>query len=401
MHPLMKHVHRLSVQIGPRGSGTEQEARAAAWLVQKFKTLGYHVSVNEFKTVGSFSYVQLLFFGGILAAFGLSFVQPLLAALLALLLLALYILDVETRFSLAPFAAKQTSQNIRAWFEEDATSYIRETANEERPDSIVIMAHYDSSRAALNFHPKMVKGFRSSFFLVFASLTAITFFLVLRSIPVFSPWEAGLVWASVPFAVYLGIVMLMLAHRELFCSYTPGANDNASGVAVLLGIAARLKKHPVPGLNVEFVATGAEEAGTFGCLEYIKQYGLEGKTFINLDNLGKGRLFAAEAEGILRHYAADPELLAQVRSVVKYAPALPVETRPYRLLTTDATPILTRGGRAVSIMACDDDGLLPNWHWVTDTAAHVEPQNLKLAEELVYRILQERGRVFHDTETTG
>lgn len=401
MHPLMKHVHRLSVQIGPRGSGTPREAEAADWLVQRFKAMGYQASVNTFRTVGSFSYVQMFFFGGILAAFGLSFVHPLLGVLLALPLLVLYVLDVETRFSIAPYFAKRASQNIRAWREDDATSHIRITGDEERLDSIVIMAHYDSSRAALNFHPKMVKGFRSSFFLVFASLAAITFFLVLRSIPALAPWETPLTWASVPFAAYLVIVLLMLAHRELFCQYTPGANDNASGVAVMLGVAARLAKHPLPGLNVEFVATGAEEAGTFGCLDYIKQYGLEGKTFINLDNLGQGQLFAAEAEGIIRRYPADSELLSQIQQVAQAKPALPIAIRPYRLLTTDATPILVRGGRAVSIMACAEDGSLPNWHWITDTSSHVEPQNLKLAEELVYRILQERGRVFHDTEATG
>ena len=393
LHPLMKHVHRLSVQIGPRGTGTAEEKTAAEWITKQFRAMGLKASVHEFRTVGSFSYVQLVFFGGMLAAFWLGFAVPWVGFALSIALLIFYILDVETRFSFAPYFARRTSQNIRAW-SETADGF----SAKSEVETVVITAHYDSSRAALNFHPKMVKNFRQSFFFVFASLVAITFFLLLRSLPGLQHLNGWFVGLSVPFVIYLFAVVALLLHREIFCQYTPGANDNASGVAVMLGLASRLKKQPIPGLRVEFVATGAEEAGTFGCLELIRTSGIENKLFINLDNLGSGNLFAAAAEGILGRYHADAQTLAQLEQVKDRDPSLPVKIREYRLLTTDATPILARGGRAVSIMACAEDGSLPNWHWVTDTATHVEAQNLRLAEEWVYRFLEEKGRVVHQQE---
>jgi len=383
---LMKHIHRLAVEIGPRGSGTPEEEQAARWLVQQFKGMGYQASVHEFPTVGTFSLLQFVFLGGMLVSFLLGFIHPLPGSIAAAILLVLYILDLETKYSLSRFFARRGSQNVRAWKDQETSPQ----------NTVILTAHYDSSRAALNFHPRMVKGFRSSFFLVFASMAAITFFLVLRSLPVWEAWDPWLVGLSVPFALYLAAVIAMLIHRELFCDYTPGANDNGSGIAVMLGVASRLAKNPIPGLHVEFLATGAEEAGTYGMLHHLSTYGWQGRTFINLDNLGTGRLFAAEAEGILRRYPADPELLRDIETVSRQAPPVEIARRDYRLLTTDATPILARGGRAVTIMACSDDGTLPNWHWKTDTLDHIEIGNLKAAEEVVYRVLSMRGGDEHD-----
>lgn len=392
MHPLLKHVHRLSVIIGPRGSGTAQEAAAGQWIHRQFKQLGYNSAVNSFRTVGTFSIIQAIFFGSMLAALALSFIWPWPAALLQILLLTGYILDVETRFSIAPLLARRQSQNIRAWHEQqDKTS----------KDTVVIMAHYDSSRAALNFHPKMVKGFRRSFLLLFAALAGITFFTFLRAIPGFSSYHTAFTWVSLLLGGYILVVLLLLAHRELFCRYTPGANDNASGIAVMLGIATRLKRAPIPGVRVEFLATGAEEAGTFGILEYIKTYSLTNKVFINLDNLGRGQLFVTTAEGIIGTYPACPKLLALVEEAAAADPPLAVNRKPYRLLTTDATGIMARGGRAISVMACDAQGNLPNWHWTTDTIENVDAANLKTAEELVCRILQRMGGALHEQEAAG
>jgi len=68
---------------------------------------------------------------------------------------------------------------------------------------------------------------------------------------------------------------------------------------------------------------------------------------------------------------------------------LAVKGREYRGLSTDATPALVRGFRAMSVMAFDINGRLPNWHWTTDTADAVSESNLQTSVDLVTAIIKE------------
>jgi hypothetical protein len=80
---------------------------------------------------------------------------------------------------------------------------------------------------------------------------------------------------------------------------TAGADDNASGVAVLLEVAAELAKRK-PGGNVGFVAFNAEEDGMLGSADFVA----EGLTELSLDVQGIHVLemvgFATDAPGSQR-----------------------------------------------------------------------------------------------------
>lgn len=70
-----------------------------------------------------------------------------------------------------------------------------------------------------------------------------------------------------------------------------GADDNASGAAMLLRIAERLAQSP-PGRTVLFIAFSGEELGLLGSAHYVKQpiYPLSGTlAMINLDMVGRLR----------------------------------------------------------------------------------------------------------------
>lgn len=73
-------------------------------------------------------------------------------------------------------------------------------------------------------------------------------------------------------------------------AYFPGANDNASGVAMLLYLAKYYSEHE-PKCNVVFMAFGGEEAGLLGSKHYVGNplFPLEKiKFLINLDIMGTG-----------------------------------------------------------------------------------------------------------------
>jgi hypothetical protein len=79
----------------------------------------------------------------------------------------------------------------------------------------------------------------------------------------------------------------------------PGANDNASAVAVLLGVAEAISKSPVkPRRTIMFLAFGGEEQGVLGSDFYCEHpsFPLD-KTigFMNMDGVGSGDRISASA----------------------------------------------------------------------------------------------------------
>ncbi len=88
----------------------------------------------------------------------------------------------------------------------------------------------------------------------------------------------------------------------------PGANDNASAVSVIMGIAKALSKSPVkPRRSVMFLCFGAEEQGVVGSKYYVEHpiFPLE-KTaaFVNMDGVGCGdKLSTAAAENYPEFWA--------------------------------------------------------------------------------------------------
>ncbi|MCI5058283.1 MAG: M20/M25/M40 family metallo-hydrolase [Flavobacteriales bacterium] len=73
-------------------------------------------------------------------------------------------------------------------------------------------------------------------------------------------------------------------------TYFPGANDNASGTAMIMSLAKYFKENP-PKYSIAFMAFGAEESGILGSKYYVENplFPLEQiKFLINMDIFGTG-----------------------------------------------------------------------------------------------------------------
>ncbi len=142
--------------------------------------------------------------------------------------------------------------------------------------------------------------------------------------------------------------------------------------------------------EIWFVATGAEEVGTWGMKAFLGQYGeeIKGAFFINLDNIGAGNLHWVTSEGMAKRYPSDRRLVSLAKKVSRSEDIL-AKGRAYKGLSTDATPALARRFRAMSIMAFDVNGRLPNWHWHTDTTENIDPENIEAAVALTKGIVRE------------
>lgn len=175
------------------------------------------------------------------------------------------------------------------------------------------------------------------------------------------------------------------------------AVDDISDPGFAASEAARIRRKVTTGTHrdlsekeVWFVATGAEEVGTVGMKAFLKEHGpdLRDAFIINIDNVGAGSVTFVDSEGMAKRYRSDRRLLGAARRAVSEN-GLAIRSRDYKGLSTDATPALARGFRAMSVMAFDINGRLPNWHWATDTIDNVDEKNLEIAAEFVCAVIKE------------
>jgi aminopeptidase YwaD len=107
-------------------------------------------------------------------------------------------------------------------------------------------------------------------------------------------------------------------------TYFPGANDNASGTAMLISMAAYFKKNP-QDYNILFIAFAGEEAGLLGSKHFVENptYKLKKISFLlNLDIMGSGEegitvvnaTLHENAYALLHRINAEKKLLTQIKS---------------------------------------------------------------------------------------
>lgn len=116
-----------------------------------------------------------------------------------------------------------------------------------------------------------------------------------------------------------------LGHR----TYFPGANDNASGTAMLLELAEHYARpENRPAYSLVFLAFGAEEAGLVGSRYFVEHplVPLPSIRFLlNLDLLGTGQEGATVVNG--RVFEPEYQLLQQLNSAGRYLPSLAARGR--------------------------------------------------------------------------
>jgi len=134
-----------------------------------------------------------------------------------------------------------------------------------------------------------------------------------------------------------------------------GAEDNASGVAALLGAAKALTELPRPARSILFVATTAEESGLLGSEAYV-QHPLvplaQTAAVLNLD--------VTNVRGATRDIGArggDRSTLGPIFEAAAHAESLTVESEPDvrgSFFRSDHFPFARAGVPALSIYAGDD-----------------------------------------------
>ncbi len=406
----LEHDRHLSVDIGPRGTCTDGERRAAEYAKAELAKWAQGVKTQPFRCYSTYAWPWGLVAVMMVATGVLLWLVPVAAFVVALVSLAIYLAVASGRADVGFLFPKRPCQNVwgrvpRAGAPGPAVAR-----------RVVLMAHVDTTRAALLYAPKALKSLRGSHMVNLVSAVGLA---VLGLVAAGSNWAVVNCGPTCPYlplstgvllgsrilgsvlaliALYAGV---MLIHRQVAMPYVHGANDNASGVGLTLALGEHYAKNPLANTEIWCVMTGAEESGyPAGSRKFVDAHlgELRDSEILVLDNLGAGDLRHLTAEGIILPMKMDPGLLALARRIGSGHPDWDVRDSVCNLGYTDATPALVRKLRTIALWAEGPDGFLKNYHWPTDVFENVEPETIRRAAAFVMEMIEaidrgdDRGR---------
>jgi acetylornithine deacetylase/succinyl-diaminopimelate desuccinylase-like protein len=258
----------------------------------------------------------------------------------------------------------------------ETTNVIAEFGDPDGERIVLVTAHHDAAHSGLVFHPGMLRALPRRF----PSMKAYDY-------------TPPSMWTSVagPALVALGSASGSRRLRRLgtFLSagnvaamvdigrraVVPGANDNATGVAVLQSLARRLAADPPAGTRVILLSAGSEESFMEGMAAFAARHfpdlPRERTKVITLDTVGSPKLAVLRGEGMLgvRDYSA-----AMHDLMTSCADELGLDAfRELRFRNaTDGLIAMNAGYETTVIASADEFKIGTDYHWPTDTADRID-----------------------------
>jgi hypothetical protein len=386
---ILEYMRFLSRKIGGRGSCSLQERKAGDYIADQLRALGIgNVRSENFHSVPSTYWAYALSFasavtGSLLVLFlGGRDVMTLAAIMSAL---GVWGMLAETEFATSWVRwvlPRQTSLNVSGWIAPRGSLRQR----------VVLCAHLDTHRTPVFYSS-------SRWHAVFSILVGLTFISMLAGVVFFAAalvpgWEA-LRWASLGLIPIQLFALAMCLHAD-FTPFSPGANDNASGVAAVLALARRLTKEPLEATQVHLAFTGCEEAGARGMAAYLEQHSQDlgrDTVYIILDEVGLGKLKYLTSDGLLIKHKTHPSALAAARQAAQAFPGQKVLEGP-GLAYTDALQATKRGLIALTLCTIPDPlaGDESHWHRMSDTLDNIHVEDIENCLNYVWVLLQQLDR---------
>jgi Zn-dependent M28 family amino/carboxypeptidase len=155
----------------------------------------------------------------------------------------------------------------------------------------------------------------------------------------------------------------------------PGANDNATAVAVLMSLARWLADAPPPDTRVILLSTGSEESNQEGMIAFAKRHFGElprdRTKVICLDTVGSPKLVILAGEGMLGVQDYSPGMHSLLTSCADEL-GIDVYDRIRFRNATDGIIALKAGYESSMIGSADEHRIGTNYHWPTDTADRID-----------------------------
>ncbi len=279
-----------------REAGSEGEREAAEWLATRLEQAGAAARVEEEEFLDG--YAGLL--AGLSGAGALSGIAALsrrgrAAAIAGGAATAALIAD-EASNGLRPvrraLGKRKTTWNV-----------VAELGDPDAERTVVAMAHHDAAHGGVIFDQtvqrKMVDWFPG---VIERFDTAVPIWWSVVAGPALGALGAatrrrGIAAAGVALSAVSAAAFRDIAKHPV----VPGANDNLSGVAVLVALAEAFRERPASGVRVVLASCGAEEVlqgGVYGfARRHLAPLDRDRTWVINLDSVGSPELAMLEGEG--------------------------------------------------------------------------------------------------------
>ena len=387
-------IHAQNLGRNPRGSATPAERQAAEYAQAKLESLGVtDVRLQPFLGLRSIWLFLALVFGLALVGHAAFWLLPQPAGIYPALLLTLLAFCLSgfllwRKFTYRDYPLRNSlphapSQNVIAVIPPVGEVHHR----------VVLVAHLDSHRA--------VFWFANNFLVtVFALVSMVTLYGVYLAILVY----ILAILTHLQFFAWIGMALAFFHFLGWFTGvtadlgrYSPGANDNASGVGTILALAERMRGQPLQNTEIWLAFTGCEESGCDGILALIKEHGdmLRDALFIDFEMVGIGDgLTYIKDEGNIRRHRIPKDVEALLKQAGEPFGIKAVST-PRVGAFTEAGTLWEHGFKAACISAhYRGSPILPEWHRLTDTPARLQVETLERVHTLAWDLLQrlDQGR---------
>ncbi len=382
-----------------RLAGTDAERRAANRLAERLRDLGRRVEVEPIYVHPQTPLVEalhcLLGFAGSLIAITI----PALGFGLVLLAATSMYLDLNGRlYVLRSLFFRRASQNV-----------VSQGPKPTAPARLLITAHLDAARTGSVFAAERARRFArlaqrsrlplGPYRILFWALAVLLPLLGLRMADVDSQIVSLL---QLPPTLVLLVGLFALVDIQLG-KVVPGANDNASGVATAVSLAAELEDDPPANLDVWIVLDGAGESLHEGLRRFTrsrrKRFERPNTFLLDIDSVGRGDVRFQTSAGWVVSYRMDRRLTELCEAIATadadgdqrfgaagYASGL----------GGGAATGAAAGWRSIGITCLDADGYVANRHLPTDTPTAVNHASLDRAHgfalELIRRLDADLGR---------
>ena len=265
---------------------------------------------------------------------------------------------------------------------------------DKRLRRVVLTANYDSARSSPLGRPLLARAYRVLYLISFISITLIVVLGVvglLASLTKVDSRSIYMLWlATIPFPSYLLLFLLVMLTGEIRGDYTAGANDNASGLGVMLSVISSIADNPLEHTDVWAVATGRGSAGGRGMVALLHRHHrqLKDAFIINIDHVGLGKTRIITREGVMLGFRCSWKLRRLARGAADKSKGLDVGKGKCRVKKSDAMVARARGYRSMTIGGLAG-GTYPGWKNADDTNDSIDRESLDHSVRLLHLLLDE------------
>lgn len=380
---LMAHMRALCQ--GPRPPASPEEHRAGEYVKEALVKMGWPAPGEQpFKSQNSMGWVAIpiMTISALAIPVGMLGGRWAMLAGAAIMLLAFWNL-LRMLVGAPPFfqrlIARWPSRNL----------FLNIPPRGERRRHVFLVGHLDSQKQRF-LSPIPWPQYQGLFMASAAGLGPLVLVILLLG--------AALGWATLPAWLWILEGMLVLSVlafvTEEFQPHIVGANDNATAVSVLLGMAQVLRERPLANTEVTLLFTGCEEVPCVGMEAYLDAHSQsisrENSYWIDLEMVGTGSLCYITRHGMsaFTQYRPHPEMVRLAGQAAAKKPGLNVTGRDM-LILEEVSNLRRRGYPALCIAGYNEQGFLPNWHRLSDNLANIEPETLERAARYTWALVQE------------